>query len=409
MAGIPKLQDVPPAGRIELFRKKLLLTSYLLDFNNLNAQQREKEIKRQQLNDLISFVLHQRDLLSCSDLYAPIFAMVSCNLLRPLPARSRPSNDEQGNKVEAAWGHIELVYIFLLSCLRSPSWHAPYAVAVVGPNFIRELMKLFESEDTRERQQLKSVVHRLYQDLVPLRSVIRQHIGNSILEYVHEGKRHHGLVELLTVLESIIDGLRSPLREEHRNFFIRILVLLYKSSEYKTFHQQLTQCAVRFIRKDPELCTVLFSSILRYWPKAESERQVLLLRDIGVLLPRMPQSQIPCLIFPLFKRIGKCIASDHFMSAEVALTLFSSEHTIILVADHTHIIVPLLYGPLSYSLAQHWHSRTRAMCDSILQLFAEIDLDVFVWCERAYHSSELEEGEKWRKLERQAERCLQAH
>ncbi|PRP78362.1 serine/threonine- protein phosphatase regulatory subunit epsilon [Planoprotostelium fungivorum] len=401
MATIPRILEVDPSSRLELFQRKLQLTTFVLNFNDPTSQWREKEIKRQELNDIINFVATQPDILSHPDLYPQIFRMVSSNLIRCLPAHSKPSNeDEEGKKVEAAWSHIELVYVFLLTCFRSSAWNPTLAIPYVSASFIRELMKLFESEDTRERQNLKNVVHRLYYDIVPLRGYIRQQIGNSLLEYVHEKKPHCGIVELLTVLESIIDGFMSPLREEHKNFFNRVLVLLYKTPHYKQFHQQLTQCVVRFVRKDIEL---LFASILKYWPKAESEKQVLLLRDIGVLLPRMPQSQIQYIILPLFRRIGLCVASEHFMTAEVALTLFSSENIIVVVADNTHVIIPLLFGPLCYSMCGHWHYRTRAMCDSILQLFAEIDPDRFAWCTRKYQCTEGTEKEKWAILDRQAE------
>jgi len=264
-------------------------------------------------------------------------------------------------------------------------------------------VRLFDTEEPRERQHLKNILHRIYNNVVSLRSCIRQQISNIFSEFIHEGRHHNGIAELLTVLESIIDGFMTPLREEHREFFHRVLVLLYKNSSYKQYHQQLTQCVVRFVRKDPELVAPLFSSILRFWPKSESERQVLLLKDIGVLLPRLPFAQLPYVIMPIFKKIGQCIACEHFMTAEVALSLFSQEGFIIIAADNIHIVLPILFGPINYSLRTHWHYRTRAMCDSILQLFAEIDPERYLYFVNLYRSSEdRDEKDRWAELDRLA-------
>jgi len=402
MPGIPRLIDVTPEERIELFKKKVQLASFVLDFSRPNSQLREKEIKKQEILDLTSWICVSGLALTLPELYQPIFLMLQINLLRSLP--SKLSYDEDENMLlDAAWSHTDLVYQFFLACLRSPHWSSASAQPYLTTSFIRQLVRLFDTEEPRERQHLKNILHRIYNNVVSLRGCIRLQIGNIFLEFIHEGRHHNGIAELLTVLESIIDGFMTPLREEHRNFFHRILVLLYKNSSYKQYHQQLTQCVVRFVRKDPQLVAPLFSSILRFWPKSESERQVLLLKDIGVLLPRLPPSQIPFVIVPIFKKIGLCIACEHFMTAEVALSLFSQEGFIIIAADNIHIVLPILFGPINYSLRNHWHYRTRAMCDSILQLFAEIDPERYAFYYNLYSSSaDRDEKDRWAELDREA-------
>lgn len=53
---LPLFRDVAPAGRQDLFLKKLRLCTFTFDFTDPNADVREKEMKRQALMDLVDYV-----------------------------------------------------------------------------------------------------------------------------------------------------------------------------------------------------------------------------------------------------------------------------------------------------------------------------------------------------------------
>eukprot|EP01117_Protostelium_nocturnum_P018748 TRINITY_DN7902_c0_g2_i1.p1 TRINITY_DN7902_c0_g2~~TRINITY_DN7902_c0_g2_i1.p1 ORF type:complete len:429 (+),score=124.53 TRINITY_DN7902_c0_g2_i1:749-2035(+) len=405
---IPRLIDVGPEMRKELFRRKLQLCTIIIDFSDPSVDRMEKDLKTNELKDLIQFVSNTQNLLADQSLYQTIFEMISANLLRCLPPRMGPVNPDEDELIyEVAWPHIELVYEFFLACLESLSWNSLYAAPYLNNSFTRELLKLFNAEDPNERVYLKNVLHKIYGTTRSLRSFIRSEISNTFLEFSYENAIHNGIAELLSVLDSIIDGFIVPLRDEHKDFCTKTLVKLYRSASYRQFHAQLTSCINKFIQKDQQLIPQIFDAILKFWPKTQTEKQVSLLRDIPLILQRIPNNQFEAIELKLFHRIGQCIASDHFGIAETALTLFSSESVIIPVADNIHVILPLIFGPLSYSSQVHWQSRTRVMCASILQLFAEIDPERYLLCYQFYTMSNKSEKEKWIELERQASKWRQ--
>lgn len=47
-----------------------------------------------------------------------------------------------------------------------------------------QLLELFDSEDPREREYLKTILHRVYGKLLGLRAYIRKQINNIFLRYV---------------------------------------------------------------------------------------------------------------------------------------------------------------------------------------------------------------------------------
>lgn len=50
--------------------------------------------------------------------------------------------------------------------------------------FLQQLLDLFDSEDPRERDFLKTVLHRIYGKFLGLRAFIRKQINNIFLRYL---------------------------------------------------------------------------------------------------------------------------------------------------------------------------------------------------------------------------------
>ena len=85
-----------------------------------------------------------------------------------------------------------------------------------------------DSEDPRERDYLKTILHRIYGKYMVQRPYIRKQLMNLILNITYEKEEHNGLTELLVILSSIISGYASPLKEEHKEFAKRVLIPLHK-------------------------------------------------------------------------------------------------------------------------------------------------------------------------------------
>lgn len=116
-----------------------------------------------------------------------------------------------------------------------------------------QLLELFDSEDPRERDFLKTTLHRIYGKFLNLRSYIRRSINNVFFQFVYETERFNGIAELLEILGSIINGFALPLKEEHKLFLTRVLMPLHKVKSLSMYHPQLAYCIVQFLEKDAVL------------------------------------------------------------------------------------------------------------------------------------------------------------
>jgi serine/threonine-protein phosphatase 2A regulatory subunit B' len=63
-------------------------------------------------------------------------------------------------------------------------------------NDMLQLLDLFDSEDPRERDFLKTVLHRIYGKFLGLRAFIRKQINNIFLRYLFEMYIYHFLIQI---------------------------------------------------------------------------------------------------------------------------------------------------------------------------------------------------------------------
>merc|ERR1719267_143859 len=135
--------------------------------------------------------------------------MISKNLFRGLAPNTNngaqqydPEEDEP--VLEAAWPHLQYVYEFLLRFVVSNETDPKVVKKHIDQAFLVKLLDLFDSEDPRERDYLKTILHRIYGKFMPYRQFIRKTISNVFYRFVYETERHNGIGELLEILGSII-------------------------------------------------------------------------------------------------------------------------------------------------------------------------------------------------------------
>ena len=302
---LPAFKDTPPGERQALFIKKLKLCAMTMDFsdNASTTKQREKEIKRLNLLEIMDYINTTKGVFNEAT-FEEITLMISQNLFRALAANQTGAQtaydpDEDEPQLEASWPHLQYVYEFLLrfvvsnetdpkvrTCMgagspsvfvcdeatrlhararslhRSPNLRfAPPKPKAPSPiphlrsrtqvvkkyitqDFLVRLLDLFDSEDPRERDYLKTILHRIYGDpprtprrpqhtpgccfapaapipspapaespglvaatiatlagkFMPYRAYIRKSINSIFYRFIYETERHNGIAELLEIL-----------------------------------------------------------------------------------------------------------------------------------------------------------------------------------------------------------------
>uniref|UniRef100_A0A8C5GYD4 Serine/threonine protein phosphatase 2A regulatory subunit n=1 Tax=Gouania willdenowi TaxID=441366 RepID=A0A8C5GYD4_GOUWI len=349
---LPSLKDVPPADREELFVQKLRQCCVLFDFiSDPLSDLKYKEVKRAGLNEMLDYITHSKEVVTES-IYPEAVIM--------------------------------LVYEFFLRFLESPDFQPNIAKKYIDQKFVLLLLELFDSEDPRERDFLKTILHRIYGKFLGLRAIIRRHINNIFYRFIYETEHHNGIAELLEILGSIINGFALPLKEEHKMFLIRVLLPLHKVKSLSVYHPQLAYCVVQFLEKDSSLTEPVILGLLRFWPKTHSPKELMFLNELEEILDVIEPSEFIKVQEPLFTQLSKCVSSPHFQVAERALYYWNNEYIMSLISDNAAKILPVMFPSLYRNSKSHWNKTIHGLIYNALKLFMEMNQKLFDDCTQQY-------------------------
>uniref|UniRef100_A0A8C0M4Z5 Serine/threonine-protein phosphatase 2A 56 kDa regulatory subunit n=1 Tax=Canis lupus familiaris TaxID=9615 RepID=A0A8C0M4Z5_CANLF len=402
--GRPRGGDVPPADQEKLFIQKLRQCCVLFDFvSDPLSDLKWKEVKRAALSEMVEYITHNRNVIT-EPIYPEVVHMFAVNMFRTLPPSSNPTGaefdpEEDEPTLEAAWPHLQLVYEFFLRFLESPDFQPNIAKKYIDQKFVLQLLELFDSEDPRERDFLKTTLHRIYGKFLGLRAYIRKQINNIFYRFIYETEHHNGIAELLEILGSIINGFALPLKEEHKIFLLKVLLPLHKVKSLSVYHPQLAYCVVQFLEKDSTLTEPVVMALLKYWPKTHSPKEVMFLNELEEILDVIEPSEFVKIMEPLFRQLAKCVSSPHFQVAERALYYWNNEYIMSLISDNAAKILPIMFPSLYRNSKTHWNKTIHGLIYNALKLFMEMNQKLFDDCTQQFKAEKLKEKLKMKERE----------
>ncbi|XP_052199951.1 serine/threonine protein phosphatase 2A 57 kDa regulatory subunit B' kappa isoform-like [Diospyros lotus] len=378
-------KDISNSEKQNLFISKLNLCCSVYDFNNSGKNCEEKDVKRQTLVELVDFVASGSAKFN-EQAIASTCKMCAINLFRDFPPKcrsyaARGETEDEEPMFDPAWSHLQLVYDLLLRFVGCNSLDVKVAKKYVDHSFVLRLLDLFESEDPRERDCLKTILHRLYGKFMVHRPFIRKSVSNIIYRFVFETERHNGIAELLEIFGSIITGFAVPLKEEHKMFLWRALIPLHKPKSIGAYHQQLTYCVVQFVEKEPRLGSMVIKGLLKYWPVTSSQKELMFLSEVEELLEKINTAEFEKIMVPLFRRIACCLNSSHFQVAERAHFLWNNDHILNFIMQNRQVILPLIFSALERNTQSHWNQSVLNLTQNVRKMFYEMDEELVLTCQ----------------------------
>lgn len=302
---------------------------------------------------------------------------------------------------DASWPNLML----LCSLLDSPEFSTSHWQPVIDRKLVLQLLDRFDSEDPEERDLLKSVLYRIYRTFLGLRAEIRKQINYVLLRYIYETEKFNGVAELLKILGSIIDGFALPLKAEHKQFLIKVLIPLHKPKCLKNYHEQLTYCLIRFVEKDSTLAEKVVKGLLKFWPKVCTKKELLFLREIEDILEVTKPSQFAKIAEGLFKQIAKCVDNPNEHVVVRALDFCENDYILCLMEQNNETVMPLMFPALYRASKEQWEQETLAMVYRALGSFVGMNFKLFNRLADAYKTErerekkrEKERDELWKRL-----------
>ncbi|KAF6157175.1 hypothetical protein GIB67_041636 [Kingdonia uniflora] len=327
---LQSLREVLTSVKPNLFIRKLNMCCVVFDFSYPSKNLKKKDIKWQTLLELVDYITKVTSKF-IEIVVQEIMKMVSINLFRIFPSGNFDSiipesydPEEEEPTMEPSWPHLQIAYEFLLRFVASSEIDAKIAKRYIDHSFVLRLLDLYDYEDKRERDYLKTILHCIYGKFMVHRPFIRKAINNIFFRFIFETKKHNGVAELLEILESIINGFVLPLNEEHKLFL--------------------------FVEKDIKLVDMVIRGLLKYWPITNSLKEVMFLGELEEVLEA---TQIAVKDIIMKNPQSKYLDADHdplvqvfgpmkkgcvnFMGPDISMPLLRKEAVVHFMNFHEHI------------------------------------------------------------------------
>lgn len=185
-----------------------------------------------------------------------------------------------------------------------------------------------KSPDPRERDYLKTIVHRVYGKFMVHRSFLRRTIAATLQKLVFDDTEDtFGHAELLEIVAAIVQGFSVPLKGEHRTLYERCLLPLHKANQ--AVHQQLVQAVLAYLEKDAAGAGAAVQAVLKYWPLTNPAKEILFINELeevrlrgshclqvldvaGLAVLQETGKSGKRLGLAVAERINRCMKSEHY-------------------------------------------------------------------------------------------------
>lgn len=436
IAGIASMEELPSLKSVTNVAKRMELLSQKLEFcckraNFMSDESSDKHFvtaKRKALLDLVDFLNSagpsrgKQEYLSEAVLIEVIH-MIRCNIFIALPSQMDDYDPEEDEPwLDISWPHKQVVYELLLRLVVSSDFPAKMGkkAKLIDQEFCVRLINLFESDDPRERDYLKTILHRIYGKFMSHRSFIRKQIGYVFARYVLESKRQNGISELLEILGSIINGFALPLKPEHLGFLKNSLIPLHKSPGINAFSAQLVYCITQYIDKDPSTGQLVVEKLVEYWPWSSPVKQVTFLGYLEEVLDILPNKAVFEPVAKIvFRTLARCLNSDHFQICERALIFWNNETIVELFSmDRKEDFMALNFNQIVPALLRntdgnspHWNLAVTMLSYSTIDRCYKtiyrnrhgLDMEVFnISPEDSRAKKAIQREEQWKQFEAKA-------
>merc|ERR1719204_590820 len=399
---LPLLADVVPMDkRNEVLMAKLSLCATTFDFLTTNPLElRGIEKKKQMLTEMLEYIAryswYNESILACC------IRTISANLFRALPCPHNGHSERMYSEEEPfedpAWSHLQLIYDLTLRLVINTDVDKKTMKKYLEGSFVDNVILLFCSEDPREREYLKTILHRIYGRFMPLRALIRSSIAHCCYNAIYGASSGmgngapstNGIAEFLEIFCSIIHGFSIPVKAEHKDFLRNVLVPLHKCRKLDKFHEQLVACCVQFVFKDNEVAPVILGGLIKFWPRQSPTKEEMFIAEVVNVVNAMinhkngfsyKDNKEICVA--AVDQLVKCMQSKHHSVAERALLVWGEDAIEILIDLDKQVIWPKIVGAFLRN-KQHWNESLRECNEEAMDVFKVRDPQTFAQIKEAY-------------------------
>lgn len=153
---------------------------------------------------------------------------------------------------------------------------------------------------------------------------------------------------------------------------------MHKVQTNPAFFEQLMRGCMLYLTKDRALAPLLIEAILKYWPFASTEKEMLFLTELLEVIEVADPVSIDYLIPRLFKRLVKCIGGQNMHVCDRAMCFFENDYFLNVVRTYKAQTFPILVPTIVELAENHWQKVLMESLVALRQILKDIDAKAFM-------------------------------
>ena len=130
---------------------------------------------------------------------------------------------------------------------------------------------------------------------------------------------------------------------------------LHKTMYIFEYFEPLVYCLSMYLQKDETLVVVIVKKMIRFWPKQNSRKEMLMLNELEEFITDVSQEIFVPIAEIVAKQLARCVQSDHFQIAQRSVQMFENSTVLELLQMNSEIMYPILIPAMSKNLTKHWN------------------------------------------------------
>ena len=347
---------------------KLRICSFICNFSNSKAHEKEKKIKTAALNEILSIVSTPQSARSLNEnQIVSISEMCLHNIVRNINPLSSNHLLIVGftNIDDPAWPHLNLCYsIFRILCNTSGE------LGYFNVYLMEELVPLLSTGDEKERDILTTILNKFIQSHVSQSSILLSKFESMIEQRIENRESSYCVPPILKLTLDIFNLEFQPLNVLNRwGFYMKRLVA---DPLFARYEKQVREINIYLFEELPGYAGQLALSLISKWPRSNTDKEACFLRILNSLIPRLSHKDFANIGHRLLLVCSQCFLSTSTKVAEEALSMISSPEMETLPRKLIQNSVTQLYKNAFCVFHNHWSSKVREVALSAMRTISKV-------------------------------------
>ena len=257
----------------------------------------------------------------------------------------------------------------------------------------------------KEQEKLELLFIEIYQKMGKYRRFGLEVARSALTRISINNDSFVGARSLLAVMKSITDGLKVPLKQNHKDFYYNTILPLHRHDHCLYFWTELVNVVLSYLEKDEQLTVDTYKFIMKIWPRVCVSKQINFIEELGLLASYVPDNSTTEVVRTIATQFNNTVMGVNTILAKKMLTLFDINDFVWLITEKAQDSYPILIPSLFNAANTHWDPDSRDLAVAVLNVMRDNNHKIFNIVGKALKTIEnskimniMERGLKWQIL-----------